>query len=55
MIIRRQDTDIKEGTKYKDKVFDLRKGWTAESILEKMKLKVNDAPLTSAGIKEKIK
>lgn len=41
----------REGTKYKDKVFDLRDGWTRESILKKMKLKTYDAPLIPAGTK----
>ena len=41
------DDKDKEGTKYKDKVFDLRNGWIAETILKKMKLKVYDAPLTT--------
>lgn len=40
-----------EGTKYKSRVFDLRDGWTAESILKKMKLKTYDVPLTSAKLK----
>ena len=40
----------KKGTKYKDKKFDFRKGWTRESILKKMKLKTYDALL----IEEKV-
>ena len=46
------DDKDKEGTKYKDKKFDLRDGWTPETILEKMKLKTNDAILISADIKK---
>ena len=48
------DDKDKEGTKYKDKVFDLRNGWIAESILKKMKLKTYDAPLISVRAKGEI-
>ena len=41
--------DVK-GIKYKSRVFDLRDGWTPKTILEKMKLKTYDAPLSPAGI-----
>ncbi len=46
------DDKDKEGTKYKDKVFDLRSGWTAETILKKMKLKTYDVSLTSVRIEK---
>jgi len=34
-----------EGIKYRSRVFDLRDGWTAKSVLEKMKLKTYDVPM----------
>ena len=40
-----------EGIKYKSKVFNLRDGWTPESILKKMKLKTYDVALTFAKLK----
>ena len=43
-----------DGVKYKSRVFDLRNGWTPETILTKMKLKTYDAPLSPAGTKGKI-
>jgi len=48
-----QGTSEIDGTKYKSRVFDLRDGWMAESILKKMKLKVYDASLSPAGTKGK--
>ena len=46
-----EGTSETEGVKYKSRVFDLRDGWTPESILKKMKLKTYDVALTFAKLK----
>ena len=48
-----EGTSETEGTKYKSRVFDLRDGWTPESILKKMKLKTYDVSLSPLETKEK--